>query len=337
MKTLSSRARPGIALALAGLLVGLSTGTVASHGGDTTRIHACVNTNGSDAGIVRIVGADVVCRTNETAVEWNIEGRVGAAGPQGEQGPIGPVGPQGEQGAIGPIGPQGADGATGAPGPQGEQGPIGPIGPQGDQGLPGEPGSMGPQGEQGLPGEPGPIGPMGPQGELGPMGPQGEHGLQGEPGPQGEQGPVGPVGPQGAAGASGEPGPQGLQGEQGEQGEQGFPGPTGPQGPQGEPGEGLAGIHVVFQTLRYNPLAGNYPVSCPYGEQALGGGAEAFIATSAGLGPIVNLALVRSVPVFNPSMTMATGWEVQFGVLIEPLPLDVHINIYVTCAPALLP
>src|SRR5688500_1828491 len=249
MKPLSSRVRPSIALALAGLLIVLATGTVASHGGDTTRIHACVNTNGSEAGLIRIVTADAVCRANETALDWNIEGRMGPAGARGEQGV---PGLQGEQGPMGPIGLPGADGATGA---TGEQGPMGPMGPQGAdgatgatgaQGEPGADGPQGPQGEQGSQGIQGQIGPMGPQGEIGPMGPMGPQGAdgatgatgaQGEPGADGAQG---PQGDQGLQGIQGEIGPMGLQGEAGPmglQGEQGLPGDPGADGAQGLQGQ----------------------------------------------------------------------------------------------------
>jgi hypothetical protein len=152
------------AVTAAALLVGLATGTVAGHGGDTTLIHACVNNTGSEPGIVRIVAPDVECRANETALEWSIEG------------PRGPAGPTGEVGPVGPVGPAGADGLPGAPGPQGEQGiqgEVGPVGPAGADGLPGA---------QGIQGEVGPLGPVGPVGPAGPAGPAGPQGPQGEPG-----------------------------------------------------------------------------------------------------------------------------------------------------------
>jgi hypothetical protein len=95
---------------------------VIGHGGDTTRIHGCVD---NKTGGLRVVAANGICRANETALDWNI------TGPVGPQGPIGPVGPQGP---IGPIGPQGPAGPQGIQGPQGEQGPIGPTGPQGPEG-----------------------------------------------------------------------------------------------------------------------------------------------------------------------------------------------------------
>jgi hypothetical protein len=43
--------------------------TARSHGGDTTKIHSCVN---SDSGAVKIVGASDVCRNNETALDWAV-------------------------------------------------------------------------------------------------------------------------------------------------------------------------------------------------------------------------------------------------------------------------
>ena len=132
------------------LIVALITaGTVAAvgaHGGDTTRIHACVS-NGS--GLVRIVGENGACRTEETAVDWNVRGPIGPQGPQGDAGPMGPAGPQGAQGDTGPMGPAGPQGVQGA---QGETGPIGPAGPQGAQGPQGLQGATGPDGPQGDPG-----------------------------------------------------------------------------------------------------------------------------------------------------------------------------------------
>lgn len=145
-----------------GLIVALITaGTAAAvgaYGGDTTRVHACVS-NGS--GLVRIVGENGACRTDETAVDWNVRGPIGPQGPQGDAGPIGPSGPQGVQGDTGPLGPAGPQGPQGA---QGDTGPMGPAGPQGPQG---------PKGDTGAQGEPGPQGP------AGPIGPQGDPGVSG--------------------------------------------------------------------------------------------------------------------------------------------------------------
>jgi len=75
--------------------------TVASaHGGDTTKIHACVY---SSTGQLRIVGANETCKKTEQALDWNQAGVPGPAGAPGERGPAGPsggVGPQGPSGVL---------------------------------------------------------------------------------------------------------------------------------------------------------------------------------------------------------------------------------------------
>jgi hypothetical protein len=65
---------------------------VNAHGGDTSRIHACVGITASTAKvvmggreippstIVRIVGANDNCAANETPVDWSIQGPVGPGG-----------------------------------------------------------------------------------------------------------------------------------------------------------------------------------------------------------------------------------------------------------------
>src|SRR4051794_27537730 len=91
------RAFFGIGIRQAAFVIGVATfgaalGTVVSaHGGDTTRIHACVKNSG---GTVRIVGASEACKSGETAVDWNITG-VGVPGPVGPKGDKGPKGDQG--------------------------------------------------------------------------------------------------------------------------------------------------------------------------------------------------------------------------------------------------
>lgn len=102
-----------LAAMLAGFLGSSAVGLVSAHGGDTTRIHACLNPGN---GTIYIVSADATCGPNQTALDWNIQGPVG---------PIGPAGPQGIQGPTGPTGPAGAQGAQGPAGPQGAQGPAG--------------------------------------------------------------------------------------------------------------------------------------------------------------------------------------------------------------------
>jgi hypothetical protein len=106
----------GTLTALAALLsVGMAA-VASAHGGDATRIHACVTSKGA----LRIVGASVECdtRKKETALDWAITGT-------GEQGPQGPAG---EDGKDGVDGKDGIDGKDGVDGKDGEQGPPGPIG-----------------------------------------------------------------------------------------------------------------------------------------------------------------------------------------------------------------
>lgn len=103
-----------VLLMLAALAMGMLgssiTSMVSAHGGDTSRIHACLNPGN---GTIYVVGANLSCGPNQTALDWNIQG---PQGPQGAQGPQGPAGPQGPVGATGPIGPVGLQGVTG---PQG--------------------------------------------------------------------------------------------------------------------------------------------------------------------------------------------------------------------------
>ncbi|MEA2626066.1 MAG: hypothetical protein QOD06_2111, partial [Candidatus Binatota bacterium] len=89
-----------IAVAAASIVT-LGVSRVSAHGGDMSRIHACIGKNPKD---VRIVGADDICKANETPLDWNIQG---PPGPQGPQGPQGAVGAQGPRGLPGPQGPQG--------------------------------------------------------------------------------------------------------------------------------------------------------------------------------------------------------------------------------------
>ena len=138
---------------IVGLIVAAALGAifataigVYAHGGDTTRIHSCVKTDGT----LRIVTPITNCKSpSETALDWSIAGQPGPAGPQGPQGPKGDAGPQGSAGAAGPQGPQGPAGAAG---PQGPQGPAGAAGPQGPQGTKGDTGAQGPQGPAGTAG-----------------------------------------------------------------------------------------------------------------------------------------------------------------------------------------
>ena len=89
-----------------GIFVGASMATivgVSAHGGDMTRIHACVGPSGG----VRIVDASAACRGNETAVDWNVQGLTGDKGDAGLQGPKGDPGVQGPKGDQGDTGPAG--------------------------------------------------------------------------------------------------------------------------------------------------------------------------------------------------------------------------------------
>jgi collagen triple helix repeat protein len=158
--TVRRRASAGAAALLGMLLVvGVATLAVAKTDGDDTVIRACVKSDTPGNGQVRIASAAESCRSNETAIQWNVTGPPGPAGPAGPAGPQGPAGPAGSQGPKGDDGPQG---------------PAGPAGPQGD---------MGEQGPQGDDGARGPAGPAGPQGDTGPQGPQGPEGPQGPAGP----------------------------------------------------------------------------------------------------------------------------------------------------------
>lgn len=54
-----------------------------AHGGDTNLIHACVKTSN---GSITIVGANDTCGSNETALDWNIQGIQGPPGQGGSSG-----------------------------------------------------------------------------------------------------------------------------------------------------------------------------------------------------------------------------------------------------------
>jgi len=73
----------------AALAVALGAAAFAfARGSDTTTIHACVK----DSGDVRIVAAASACKSNESALDWNVTGPVGPQGPQGPKGDQGPAG-----------------------------------------------------------------------------------------------------------------------------------------------------------------------------------------------------------------------------------------------------
>jgi len=102
-----------IAIGAAGALVlgaGIAYATIPS--GNV--ISGCYAKSG---GTLRVIDGGVTnCKSNETSLNWNVQG------------------PQGVQGAQGATGAQGAAGATGAQGPAGPNGATGPAGPQGPAG-----------------------------------------------------------------------------------------------------------------------------------------------------------------------------------------------------------
>ena len=57
-----------------------------AHGGDTTKIHSCVD---NKTGNIKLVGASATCKAGETALDWNIQGPPGPQGIAGAQGPTG--------------------------------------------------------------------------------------------------------------------------------------------------------------------------------------------------------------------------------------------------------
>jgi uncharacterized protein YjbI with pentapeptide repeats len=65
-----------------GLLVTKAVSYVYAHGGDLSLIHACVRTSN---GSIRIVGANDACNSNETTLDWNIQGIQGPPGDPGER------------------------------------------------------------------------------------------------------------------------------------------------------------------------------------------------------------------------------------------------------------
>ncbi|MBZ0169140.1 Serine/threonine-protein kinase pkn1 [Candidatus Methylomirabilis lanthanidiphila] len=106
--------------AAVGIGLALVAGAAWAHGGDPSRIHACVN---NESGTVQIIATTGTCRQGWASLDWSI---TGSQGPQGLQGP---AGADGAQGPVGPQGPQGLQGATGPQGPAGPTGVTGPAGP----------------------------------------------------------------------------------------------------------------------------------------------------------------------------------------------------------------
>lgn len=90
-------------VAMGTLFVGAAAAMVWGHGGDASLIHACVAKDGT----IRIVAPAATCKSNETPLDWNIQGPQGLPGSQGIQGIQGPPGDDGEDGATGETGPRG--------------------------------------------------------------------------------------------------------------------------------------------------------------------------------------------------------------------------------------
>ena len=84
--------------------VGVGTSMLFSHGGNANLVHACIARDGTTR---ILLNANAACKSNETPLDWNIEG------------PPGPQGIQGTQGVQGIPGEPGEDGAPGAPGVSG--------------------------------------------------------------------------------------------------------------------------------------------------------------------------------------------------------------------------
>jgi hypothetical protein len=155
-----------VMLAVGALIVAtLATTAAFAHGGDRSKVHACIN---KETRRVRIVGPNKPCKAGERARHWAIRGPAGPAGADGADGADGATGPTGPSG--GPTGPTGATGATGPmgeTGPAGADGADGATGPTGPSGATGPMGPTGPAGDDGADGATGPIGPTGPSGSVG--------------------------------------------------------------------------------------------------------------------------------------------------------------------------
>lgn len=89
---------------LFGAAAGISYATSAVTGTATSVLQACANTTNGDLRLVVNNATD--CRTNESAVSWNV------VGPAGPQGPAGQNGTNGTNGTNGVNGKDGADGVS---------------------------------------------------------------------------------------------------------------------------------------------------------------------------------------------------------------------------------
>jgi hypothetical protein len=80
----------GVGATVLSVLLGLGATTlISAQGGDGSLVHACVKRG---TGMVRIVGPDDSCKSQETVVDWGITGPPGARGMPGPEGPPGPAG-----------------------------------------------------------------------------------------------------------------------------------------------------------------------------------------------------------------------------------------------------
>ena len=137
------RALVTVAAVLGILGVGGSVAFATIPGGDGV-IHGCYAKSG---GALRVFdGSVTTCKATETALDWNVTGPQGPAGPPGAAGPQGPKGDAGAQGPRGDAGPQGPKGDPGLPGPTGD---AGPAGADGKDGADGRDGAQGPAGVSG--------------------------------------------------------------------------------------------------------------------------------------------------------------------------------------------
>jgi hypothetical protein len=72
---------------------------VLAHGGDPSRVHACVSL--ADGSVRITQDPNDTCTSGNSPVDWNIESAPGGPGPAGFQGLTGPQGPPGPPGRAG--------------------------------------------------------------------------------------------------------------------------------------------------------------------------------------------------------------------------------------------
>lgn len=59
---------------LLGMVATRAIGFVSAHGGDTNLIHGCVKSGVLNSGFLRIISTTGTCNSNETPLDWNIQG-----------------------------------------------------------------------------------------------------------------------------------------------------------------------------------------------------------------------------------------------------------------------